>query len=90
MYDLFINDVLSYIEHHWAIYNFQNVKSTSFSSKEFDERLQRKEIVTVVPGGTLGPSGEVYVRACYAAAYEEIEEAMSRIERFVARLRDGA
>ncbi len=45
--------------------------------------------MAVVPGGVFGPSGEGYVRACYATAYEEIAEAMDRIERFVARLENA-
>jgi aminotransferase len=38
-----------------------------------------------VPGTAFGPSGAGHVRACYATAYEEIIEAMDRIERFVGR-----
>ena len=44
--------------------------------------------VTVnVPGTAFGPSGAGHVRVCYATAYEEIVEAMDRIERFVGRHR---
>ena len=39
------------------------------------------------PGRRSGPSGAGHVRVCYATAYEEIVEAMDRIERFVARHR---
>ena len=56
-------------------------------SDEFAERLLREEQVAVVPGNAFGPSGEGHVRMCYATAYEKIEEALARIERFVARVR---
>ena len=41
----------------------------------------------MVPGAAFGPSGAGHVRVCYATAYEEIVEAMDRIERFVDRHR---
>jgi aminotransferase len=46
--------------------------------------------VGVVPGRAFGPSGEGHVRVCYATAYEEIVEAMDRIERFVRERRQAA
>ena len=33
------------------------------------ERLLREEAVAVIPGSAFGPSGEGYVRACYATSY---------------------
>ncbi|MEX1278356.1 MAG: pyridoxal phosphate-dependent aminotransferase, partial [Chloroflexota bacterium] len=45
------------------------------------------ERVAVVPGEAFGPSGAGHVRACYATAYEDIVEAMDRMERFVQRRR---
>ena len=45
--------------------------------------------MAVVPGSAFGPSGEGHVRACYATSYEQIEEALRRIERFVTRVRAG-
>ena len=39
------------------------------------------------PGGAFGPSGEGHVRACYATSYEQLEEALVRIGRFVERCR---
>jgi aminotransferase len=41
--------------------------------------------VAVVPGSAFGPSGGGHVRMCYATAYEDIVEAMDRMERFVER-----
>ena len=39
-----------------------------------------------MPGDAFGPSGEGHVRACYATSYEQLEEALVRIERFLGSL----
>jgi aminotransferase len=71
-----------------AFYAFPEVTSTTgLSSEEFTERLLTEERVAVVPGSAFGPSGEGHVRACYATAYEQLEEALVRIGRFVDRVR---
>ena len=53
------------------------------AATQFSERLLFEQQVAVVPGDAFGPSGEGYVRACYATSYEQLEEALVRIERFV-------
>ncbi len=72
-----------------AFYAFPKITSTGLTSDEFTERLIREERVAVVPGNAFGPSGEGHVRMCYATAYEQIEEALVRIGRFVERARAG-
>jgi len=51
----------------------------------FAERLLQEEHVAVVPGNAFGAGGEGFVRCSYATAYEKIEEALYRIERFLNR-----
>jgi aminotransferase len=68
-----------------AFYCFPNITRTGMSDEEFAQALLREERVAVVPGTAFGPSGAGHVRVCYATAYEEIVEAMDRIERFVRR-----
>jgi aminotransferase len=70
-----------------AFYAFPQITSTGLDSETFTERLLREERVAVVPGGAFGPSGEGHVRACYATSYEQLEEALVRIGRFVDRCR---
>jgi aminotransferase len=71
-----------------AFYCFPNVTdATGLDEETFAQRLLAEEHVAVVPGTAFGPSGAGHVRACYATAYEEIVEAMDRMERFVARCR---
>jgi len=68
-----------------AFYAFPSIASTGLSSEEFAERLLREEKVVVVHGNTFGERGEGYIRCCYATSLEEIEEALRRMGRFVAK-----
>ncbi len=78
---------LDCFEPEGAFYCFPNITSSGLDDEEFAEALLREEKVGVVPGRAFGPSGIGHVRCCYATAYEEIVEAMDRIERFVERRR---
>jgi len=69
-----------------AFYAFPSIRSTGLSSREFAERLLREEKVACVPGTAFGPSGEGFVRCCYAASRDLIDEALRRMARFVRRL----
>ncbi|MEA2535974.1 MAG: aminotransferase [Chloroflexota bacterium] len=73
-----------------AFYAFPEVTSTTgLTSDQFTERLLLEERVAVVPGSAFGASGEGHVRMCYATAYDQLEEALGRIGRFVERTRSG-
>jgi len=66
-----------------AFYAFPSIKGSGMTSEEFAEKLLREEKVAVVPGTAFGQCGEGYVRCCYATSLAEIEEALSRMGRFV-------
>jgi len=68
-----------------AFYAFPSIRRSGMSSDDFAMRLLEEEEVAVVPGDAFGASGAGFVRASYATAYEEIEEALNRIERFMRR-----
>jgi aminotransferase len=79
---------MSCFEPKGAFYTFPHVtECTGLDETSFAERLLAEERVGVVPGLAFGPSGRGHVRVCYATAYEDIVEAMDRIERFAARHR---
>ena len=78
---------LETFEPHGAFYAFPQITSTGLDDEEFVERLLAEERVAAVPGSAFGPSGRGHVRMCYATSYENIEEALERIGRFVARTR---
>lgn len=71
-----------------AFYCFPDVSTiTGLDEMAFASSLLAEERVGVVPGTAFGLSGAGHVRACYATAYEQIVEAMDRIERFASRHR---
>ncbi len=81
-----LNDIgLPCFEPKGAFYAFPSIKSTGMTSEEFAENLLVEEKVAVVPGSAFGQCGEGYVRCCYATSLADIEEALSRMERFVAK-----
>ncbi|GAI39397.1 unnamed protein product, partial [marine sediment metagenome] len=79
-----LNDIgLSCFEPRGAFYAFPSIKGTGMTSEEFAERLLIEEKVAVVPGSAFGQCGEGYIRCCYATSLADIEEALSRMKRFV-------
>jgi aminotransferase len=70
-----------------AFYVFPNVKDYGMSSEEFAEFLIKEAHVSMVPGSAFGSYGEGHVRISYAAAYEQLEEALNRIEEAVKKLK---
>jgi aminotransferase len=69
-----------------AFYAFPRVAGTGLTSDEFSERLLFEEKVAMVPGSAFGPSGEGHVRASYATSFEDLAEALVRVERFIGTL----
>ncbi|MBL8088969.1 MAG: pyridoxal phosphate-dependent aminotransferase [Anaerolineales bacterium] len=68
-----------------AFYAFPNIQASGMNDEDFAEKLLREEHVAVVPGNAFGPGGEGFARMCYATAYEKIEEALHRMEKFMSR-----
>jgi aminotransferase len=70
-----------------AFYAFPDIRRTGLTSDQFCEKLLMEEHVAVVPGRAFGACGEGFARLCYAASMANIEEALTRMERFVKRQR---
>ena len=68
-----------------AFYAFPSVAKSGLDDNLFAEALLQEEEVAVVPGSAFGESGRGFVRMSYATAYEKIEEALNRMERFMRR-----
>ena len=71
------------LEPRGAFYCFPKVSGLRMGDEEFAERLLMEERVALVPGSAFGATGKGHVRVCYAAPIEQIEEALTRIGRFV-------
>jgi aminotransferase len=72
-----------------SFYAFPDITSTGLSSKDFAIRLLNEEKVACVPGGAFGPSGEGFLRCCFATAFDQIQVAMDRTAKFVDRCKKG-
>ncbi|HZU01040.1 MAG TPA: aminotransferase class I/II-fold pyridoxal phosphate-dependent enzyme [Ktedonobacteraceae bacterium] len=70
-------------EPHGAFYAFPYIGHTGMTDEEFSEKLLFEEKVAVVPGSAFGTAGTGYIRCSYCTAYNKLEEALVRIERFL-------
>jgi aspartate/methionine/tyrosine aminotransferase len=66
-----------------AFYVFPNITNIGASSEKIAEFLIQAAHVATVPGSAFGSYGRNNLRISYAAAYEQLEEALDRIERAV-------
>jgi aminotransferase len=76
---------LTTFEPRGAFYAFPLIKASGMDDEAFCEALLKEEHVAVVPGNAFGLGGAGFVRCCYATAYEKIEEALRRMEKFMER-----
>ena len=68
-----------------AFYVFPDIRSTGLASDEFCERFLMEEKVAVIPGSAFGPGGEGFVRMCYAASMDDLNEALVRLRRVLGK-----
>jgi aminotransferase len=76
---------LTCFEPRGAFYAFPKITASGMDDETFAEKLLHEEHVAVVPGNAFGAGGEGFVRCSYATAYEKIEEALHRMEKFMNR-----
>ena len=60
---------------------FPNITGFGMSSVQAAEHILEKTHVVTAPGSAFGPDGEGFIRICYASKYEDIQEAISRMEK---------
>lgn len=85
----FKNMNLECFEPFGAFYVFPCIKEFGMTSEEFATRFLMEEKVAVVPGTTFGDCGEGFLRISYAYSLENLKIAISRLERFVSKLRNS-
>lgn len=76
---------LTCFEPRGAFYAFPQVSSTGMSDEAFCETLLQEERLALIPGSAFGESGRGFVRASYASSEDNIERALTRLERFMRR-----
>ena len=72
-----------------AFYVFPSIKEFGMTSEEFATKFLNDEKVAVVPGSAFGESGEGFLRISYAYSIENLKEAMTRLARFIEKLRNS-
>jgi aminotransferase len=76
---------LKCFEPQGAFYAFPSVEISGMNDDKFANTLLEEEHVACVPGNAFGETTGRYVRMSYATAYEKIEQALEKMERFVRR-----
>jgi aminotransferase len=76
---------LQTFEPHGAFYAFPKITLAGMDDEVFSQKLLQEERVAVIPGSAFGAGGTGFVRCSYATAYEKIEEALHRMEKFMRR-----
>ena len=71
-----------------AFYVFPCIKEFGLASEEVAARLLEEEKVAIVPGTAFGDSGEGFLRISYAYSIDNLRKALTRLSRFVTRLRE--
>ena len=80
-----LNDLgLPTFEPKGAFYAYPSIAATGLTDEGFAEALLTEERVAVVPGNAFGGDSS-FVRCSYATAYEKLEQALERIQRFMRR-----
>ena len=69
-----------------AFYTFPNVEGTGQTSREFADGLLEDAGVACLAGESFGEFGKGYLRFSFANSTENIERALERIEKYVAKL----
>ena len=70
-----------------AFYLYPCIKGYGLTSEEFCERLLYEGRCAIVPGTAFGDAGEGYARISYAYSMKHLQEALKRIEKFLATLK---
>lgn len=76
---------LKCFEPQGAFYAFPSVEISGMNDDQFANALLEEEHVACVPGNAFGEPTGRYVRMSYATAYEKIEQALEKMERFLRR-----
>jgi len=68
-----------------AFYAFPSIKNSGFKCLDFAKELLKEQKVAVVPGVAFGKNLDDYIRISYASSFENLKEALIRMESFLRR-----
>ncbi len=76
---------LSTVKPQGAFYCFSSLKNYKINSLDFAKKLLLQEKVAVVPGTAFGKEFDSYIRISYANSFDNLKEAIIRIEKFLSK-----
>jgi aminotransferase len=74
---------LDHVKPQGAFYVFPSVKRSGMDGLTFAKRLLEEQKVAVVPGSAFGREFTDRIRISYASSYEDLKEALNRMESFL-------
>lgn len=74
------------VEPKGAFYAFPNIEELKMNESSFCDYILKEAGVAIVPGNSFGKYGKGFVRLCYACEYDQIIEAMDRLEAAIDKL----
>ncbi|MDE2027328.1 MAG: aminotransferase class I/II-fold pyridoxal phosphate-dependent enzyme, partial [Candidatus Omnitrophica bacterium] len=66
-----------------AFYAFPSIKISGENAMDFAKNLLMKQKVALVPGDAFGTGCSDHVRISYASSYDNLKEAVARIEKYL-------
>ncbi len=83
IYTRLINMGLPTVKPNGAFYMFPSIKEFNMPSEQFAHMLLDEAGIAVVPGTAFTSFGEGHIRISYAYAFDQLEIAMDRLEKWV-------
>jgi aminotransferase len=87
VYERLVSMGLQTVKPDGSFYIFPSIKQFNVSSFDFAYSLAKDGGVAVVPGSAFSKYGEGYIRISYACSYEQLEQALNRMEKYLSTLR---
>jgi aminotransferase len=83
MYDRLNDNGFDVEKPRGAFYIMPSVKPFGMTGSDFSTKIMKEKGVAIVPGNIFGSFSNDRLRMSYATAFDKLEEAMDRIEKFV-------
>jgi aminotransferase len=87
VYERLVSMGLQTVKPDGSFYIFPSIKQFNVSSFDFAYSLAKDGGVAVVPGTAFSKYGEGFIRISYACSYEQLEQALNRMEKYLSTLR---
>ncbi|MGG4492236.1 aminotransferase A [Metabacillus idriensis] len=87
VYERLISMGLQTVKPDGSFYIFPSIRQFNVSSFDFAYSLAKDGGVAVVPGSAFSEFGEGFIRISYACSYEQLEQALNRMEKYLISLK---